>query len=651
MRTLWIILISFGLGSIIQAQSPNDCNYQLPLQSAQWVFGKDLQLDFLEDPVGVNNESPFEIPIGASSISDANGALLFFTNGEKIWNKEMNLMYNGSGLHGNDFSTQSSVIIPQPGHSGTYIVFTVDLYYPTNSNHGINYSVVEVSSTFVGSVVEKNTPLMKENAAKIAALQHANGQDYWVIVHGLGPQKGGTFYCYLVDENGVSDTPVTTQIGHIHQGDEVPGGGFMKFSPDGSMLAIAVTFNGVVELYDFDAETGQLANLRSSADNQFVFPYGIEFSPDNALLYLTTSPLNLNTTYLYQFDLANTNPFEDPFVIDQFDVNYLMGADSAFGALQMGIDGRIYVAKSRTSQTPYKHMGIVYNPNRLQAASNYNHLNHADNGGLFTEAGGCQAGLPNFAANFLDIPHFYYLNQCDQDSTQFVIRNTANIDQAAWEFDNTSGEQVGMDPMGPVFVFSDPGSYQVSLKESYDGLDYEFDETVVIHPLPAVDIGLGNDTIYILPNSSIRLDAGEYDYYYWLPDGSTNRYYDVTEEGNYLVSVIDTNCCTNSDEVYVKYAKLNYPNAFRPSSTVSENQIFKIIGQTSALAKYRLQIYNRWGQLIFETEDPAEGWDGNHKGELAPHGTYVWVSVHESFESGKQGMVSIDTRGTVVLLR
>ncbi len=646
-----IVLIGGQISNGLIAQSGVDCNYQRPLQASQWVFGTNLQLDFLDDPTVVNNAVTPEMPIGISAISDEDGNLLFYTNGEKVWNKHMQLMRYGTGLYGNDFSTQSSIVIPHPGKNNRYFLFTADLFYPTNNNHGVNYSVVDVSATTDGSVVSKNLPLLKENVAKLAAVKHSNGHDYWVITHGYGPQNGDIFYSYLVDSSGVHETAVTTQVGRFYQGLNTPDGGYLKCSSDGSMLAMAMTYDGTVDLYDFDNETGLLSNLRTSADNQFVFPYGLEFSPDNSLLYLTTSPLNLNTSFLYQFDLNSPDPFANPFVVKQFDINYVLGADSSFAALQLGIDGKIYVAKGRSSQGIMKNIGVVYNPDRALEDCNYNHLDHADNNGLYSNSGGCQAGLPNFASNFLNIPHFYFLDQCHHDTTRFLIRNTANIDATKWEFNDTDGEQISMDPNQPTFVFSEADDYQISLTETFNGVDYTFQNSVRIHPLPAVEIGLGYDTIYILPNSSIRLDAGPYDYYTWLPDGSTERYLDVIAEGAYAVAVTDSNCCSNTDEVYIKYATLKYPTAFRPSSTVSVNTTFKLVGQISALAKYSLQIYNRWGQLIFESEDPTEGWDGTHKGELVPFGTYVWVSVHESFESGKQGSVTLDSRGTVVLLR
>ncbi len=64
-----------------------------------------------------------------------------------------------------------------------------------------------------------------------------------------------------------------------------------------------------------------------------------------------------------------------------------------------------------------------------------------------------------------------------------------------------------------------------------------------------------------------------------------------------------------------------------------------------------MQIFNRWGQLIFESDDPAKGWDGNYNGSPVPMGTYVYTAVFTSFESGIQSSIDIANKGTVTLIR
>ena len=115
--------------------------------------------------------------------------------------------------------------------------------------------------------------------------------------------------------------------------------------------------------------------------------------------------------------------------------------------------------------------------------------------------------------------------------------------------------------------------------------------------------------------------------------------------------MVDSNCCRNSDRVYIQYADVAFPTAFNPNSPILLNQEFKVIGNISTLESYLLQIYNRWGQMIFETKNPDEGWDGTQKGELVQGGTYVWSVVLKSFASDVQEQLVVKKRGIVTLVR
>lgn len=632
--------------------SQNDCNYERPHQADAWIFGNHSRLLFNFEPTLSNPTSNgYPLPNGCASIADAEGNLLFFTNGLQVWNKGLNIMINGNDLKGNNFATQSALIVPQPGNRNKYYLFTVDMYIPPLFQDGINYSIIDFSNNGFGEVTSKNNFLFDINAQKITGVLHQNGRDYWVITHGFGPETGNTFYSYLVNDTGLVTTPVTSKIGAIQQGNDNNAAGYMKTSPDGSKLALLIPEMGTAEIYDFNTATGEVTNLRSSGSGTFVLPFGLEFSPDNSKLYISTSPLGDGTNYLYQLDLNAADPFSTMFVVHRFDVNTVGEADSLMGALQLAPDGRIYLSKFRRGLYGKKNLGVIYNPDRPQGACNYNQLNHSVNNGFNLGSSESLIGLPNHITSFLDIPHFTYYDQCHHDTTGFNITNKANIDDTNWQFNDPDGNQISNDPLTPSYVFSEPGDYNVELTETFNGVDYNYTEQVRIHALPFVDIGKGVDTIYILPNSSIQLDAGDYDFYYWEPGGKTDRYYNVTKEGLYSVIVTDSNCCQNADQVYVKYSVLAFPNAFNPNSSIEINRKFKVIGNINALESYLLQIYNRWGQLIFETKNPDEGWDGTQKGKLVESGTYVWVAVFKSFESDLQPQLVLKKRGLVTLLR
>ena len=94
--------------------------------------------------------------------------------------------------------------------------------------------------------------------------------------------------------------------------------------------------------------------------------------------------------------------------------------------LQMGVDGKIYVSKTMQGGIGMTNLDVIYNPNRDGLSCNFNELNSATNNGISLNGAMTQSGLPDFVSTFLNIPHFYYQDQCLNDTTNFIIRNTAN---------------------------------------------------------------------------------------------------------------------------------------------------------------------------------------------------------------------------------
>lgn len=645
-----VVLLFSNVGHVF---AQDDCYYIRPHRADQWVFGKNASIDFLmEPPAPVFKSTLPEMPWSIATISDDNGNLVLFTDGMVVYSGGYYQILNGSGLLGHPASTPAGLFVPMPGNENRYYLFTVDIYIPGYRENGINFSIIDRGNG-PASVTDKNINVLKENAQKIAGVQHGNGLDYWVVAHGLGNSKGDKLYTYLVNDTITQTVTSTDPFTHTLDLDTYYNGvGGMKFSPDGSKLALVSYGLGLVELFDFDNQTGQLTFKSATAINQLPYPMSLEFSNDNSKLYVSTAPppQSNEDCQLIQYDLNSSDPFAPAgtFVLQTFSA----ATDSLMGTLQLAVDGKIYMSKYLSSATVGKeYLAVIYNPDRPQAACNYNHLNQANNGLYLNGAEGL-IGLPAFVSTFLDIPHFTYYDQCHHDTSLFMITNTANIDDATWNFNNPGGIAFLADQLNPGYVFTDPGDYEVSLIETYGGVPYQnYVENIRIHPLPFVDLGNGVDTIYILPNSSIQLDAGEYDFYEWFPNGETGRYLDVTESGRYAVMVTDSNCCQNADEVYIIFADLVYPSAFNPNSAIPVNQKFRPLGTVSGLADYSLSIFNRWGQLIFETNDPGEGWDGTYKGEAVPMGTYVYSAVFTSFESGVQAAQDFKKNGSVTLIR
>ena len=111
--------------------------------------------------------------------------------------------------------------------------------------------------------------------------------------------------------------------------------------------------------------------------------------------------------------------------------------------------------------------------------------------------------------------------------------------------------------------------------------------------------------------------------YLWST-GETTSSIEISTEGTYWV-VANSNGCTLSDSTLITGSLgggvIFFPNTFTPNGN-GLNDYFTGYGEH--ITYFKLMIFNRWGEKIFETENKEKGWDGKYKGELAEQDVYVW---------------------------
>jgi hypothetical protein len=109
-----------------------------------WYFGNFAGVSFNSIPPSAIGDGQLNSLEGTSVICDANGNLLFYTNGRTVFNKDHDLMLNGANLKGHPSSYQSSIIVPKPGSTNIYYIFTADAW-ENNGNDGYCYSEVDMT--------------------------------------------------------------------------------------------------------------------------------------------------------------------------------------------------------------------------------------------------------------------------------------------------------------------------------------------------------------------------------------------------------------------------------------------------------------------------------------------------------------------------
>lgn len=239
-----------------------------------------------------------------------------------------------------------------------------------------------------------------------------------------------------------------------------------------------------------------------------------------------------------------------------------------------------------------------------------------------------------------------------------------------WSFGD--GDTSGL--AAPTHTFTTPGTYTVTLIAG-NGNCYDTAQApgpVIVYPTPVSDFSYTQVYTDGIPDGTIdfiNASTGATIYAWSFGDGDNSTIVQPTHQyitpSEYTVVLITENqfgCSdTSSQLVDVEYFQgLFVPNAFIPSSQISGVQTFLPKGRS--IKEYRLQIYNTWGTLLWESTaldaygSPTEGWDGTYNGEPCQQDVYVWkikaVFMNGSIWGGKKyPSGEVKPTGTVTLIR
>lgn len=205
---------------------------------------------------------------------------------------------------------------------------------------------------------------------------------------------------------------------------------------------------------------------------------------------------------------------------------------------------------------------------------------------------------------------------------------------------------------GESLTASSPGIYWLrsinSCGTTTDNIIISFIDSCICKPFTAA-VNLGsNQQICRLDTMFLQNSLQQQGYRYLWQDGSTNSFYNVTRPGIYWADVT-TYCNTVRDTVLVTgkencECNVYFPNAFTPNND-NRNDLFKPL--CICILTGELNIYNRWGQLVYKSAKLDEGWNGQFKGMDAAAGVYVYY-LHYGIKNrpGKEYK-----KGTVMIIR
>ncbi len=170
-------------------------------------------------------------------------------------------------------------------------------------------------------------------------------------------------------------------------------------------------------------------------------------------------------------------------------------------------------------------------------------------------------------------------------------------------------------------------------------------DTIKVTPVPKPTVNLGIDTTVCKYQSIVlKTENSNYDSFLWSTTETTSSIR-VDQVGTYYVTVTK-NACVASDTIQVLPGDCDVyiPTAFTPNND-NLNETFGVVDKVT-LQFYSMQIYSKWGQLIFSSNDVNNKWNGTFKGNKMPNGAYLWMLNYTNIRGRK-----FYEQGTVMLVR
>ncbi len=535
-----------------------------------WYFGNQAGIDFNQDPNDPENptrpvtDGQMTAPEGSATISDVNGDLLLYTNGESVWGVDRTTgehVLLDADIGGSTSATQSALIVPLPGDETLYYIFTVESNGDAGADNQINltYTLVDIKAGVAGEIVEKNVPLFSPSGERITAVEMNNGTV--LLAHELG---GNTFYAFPITENGIG-TPVLSSAGSVHDLYQPANAeGYMEFSPDGSKVAVALSGPAnTIEIFDFVDSTLTVTNpITLTFDEPYsdYQVYGIEFSPGLNKLFVTL--LGNSGSILYEVRIDTTDEAYLQQLLDN--QTPLYQGSERLGAIQIGPDRTVYVAVEGAGS-----LGTIDVAEDTLLTSTFN-LNGFDLGGATSSL-----GLPNIIQSYSVGPGGPGISvtgaQCVGSEVSFTGSTSSVIDELSWTIIRISDNNLIHSSTEEEFTrtFNTPGEYRATLRV-WNRCDFDTTmiQNFIIHDNPEPPTLAG---IYTLCTDPVTLDADNLNRpaltYLWST-GATTKTIEVAQDALINVTITDANGCSADRETEVVDARLDI--SLGPDQTVCQ---------------------------------------------------------------------------------
>ena len=243
---------------------------------------------------------------------------------------------------------------------------------------------------------------------------------------------------------------------------------------------------------------------------------------------------------------------------------------------------------------------------------------------------------------------------CLGDSVTLYIEDYDARFNYTWSITRGRGATIIQEDSMIMILAQSSGTLSVSVTQTVevcgaDMISLPSTADIVVNALPQPFIGA--DTIVCDFSESFEVFAGEWEGGVVWQDGSEDEYFDIEEKGTYEVMVTDSMGCVGKDVIRVtsNCCEFDYPNVMNVSSQVGNNE-FKVTDIYDCTITNKISIFDRWGNMVYQSDDASIPWDGVYKGQFAEMGVYVFLFEYTAYD-GDDNLYEGQVKGDVTVLK
>jgi len=672
MRTFALFIFLLCLAQVAWSQNHKN----------NWIFGDfGISFDTGEPQVIPSGKIPFYVEPYISMSDKQTGELLFYTNSRQIRDKDHQIVLDN--FEANIYSHEM-IVVNDPANPNGYYLIAIGL-----SNKALKAGLIYYHLTVTKDEVKADAiaqPFATGYFKNLVAVRNCRNNGFWIITF---EEDLDEFHAYSLGKTGFNSTPVATKFPYTDQFISK-----MQSNHDGTKLVISEETNisdfgyDGLALMDIDKQCGSLTNYtRILKATQYRKVEGMCFSPNDELLYVSYFNPTGNRGYLFQIDLTTRGYYE----LANFEraiIDLETGPDDKIYLIKQYERGEIAFI-DKIEQPDSNRLLCGYEPNALKLGKvqweGYEFPNFLQD----DSEESCDLIYPNFSINDACIGDRFHFKRNGNfnltDSFYWMLEGNKTAllypsypaEEAGsynftfhwktcghWDsinFKRKAQELYSVDLGADTSICQ--GSKFLLKAVSFRGADFDWDHDPQLNDSFAliteggkykVTVRLGGcsfsdeRTIRGIPSAAKAL-LEQYRFchndryveqlnvldstkvYNWYPTGDSTQWLTVQQKGEEIFVVDDYLGCPPGELAVDVYCPVSiyFPNAFSPNGD-EYNPLFMPVGQN--VQAYEFEIYNRWGELVFRTDNLEEGWDGTFKGGECPTGPYFWRCAYQGQE-------------------